>query len=290
MQAESRKVGQKFDFTNNLISEHKLFIKIAKRFNIFEDSWKYILYYNPKMSNGYVKQCELEFRRELKTNRYISHIKSKTLKKPAFAIYINSSILGEMMISILLTLRSEIAKSAKQKTMTRCMKDFTIGFLSKDLLGDGSVIYNKANKSIVVEISEEDKNSQNDIANMFKYFGISINVFRNKIRLSSNLRTILWLLNIKAFKGHRNREKLINSVRKKTYFRYFYSRFKFYDKCTKYNFSDIHGLSLDASAMYLYRNTRKGLLEKKGIYYKLSGTGRKIVNTIREAENELTIL
>jgi len=289
MQAESRKNGHKFDFTNNLASEHKLFMQIAGRFGISHDLWKFEIFYNPNMSKDDVKKQVSIFKKNLCINRKITYVKSRTLSKVALAIYIDCNILAKIMISTMLKLRSKVANSMD----TKKLKEFAIGFICKDLLGDGTIICSPK-RGAYIEISEENLESQQDITQILGNLGIKTRINKNKIIFKTNLGVYLWLLRNKAFEGHINRRKLINFTLSNYYVKGLYNRFKKDIPYTSIGFANKNKLKLSTAQMFLRRNTIRGFLvyykNKNLNVYKLSPKGQIFLGIIKNAEKELTIL
>tara|TARA_Y100000310_G_C20679269_1_gene814952 strand:+ start:1304 stop:2692 length:1389 start_codon:yes stop_codon:yes gene_type:complete len=287
MQAESRKTGTKFDFTNNLISEHKIFINVTKEFGIPKESWKYSFFYNPNMKKKTTIKQISKFKKEFNINYKVNPIKNERLTKVAFCCCINKTLLGQIMINLLCQIRSTI--SHDETFFIKNINNFAKGFISKTLLGDGTVVLNKTNKGIVVSISEQDPQSQEDIKKILKKFGIKSFFMQNKIILNTKFKEYLWLLENNAFINHQNRIKLIKLIFNILYIDSFYTRLNIKGETDKEKFSEKHNLSKGTANMYLYRNYKKGFLTKKGKSYQLSKEGKNCINILKRAKRELSL-
>lgn len=290
MQAESRKNGPKFDFTNNLVSEHKLFMDVARRFRILKHLWKYQIFYNSLIPKEKVAEEVSVFKEKLDIDDKIIFTENKLLTKIALTIYIDCNVLSEVMMSLMRMLRSRVANSIE----TNELREFAIGFICKDLLGDGTVIHNKANGKIEIVISEENLQSQKEISNVLNHFGIRTNISKNRIYLQTNLNIYLWFLENKAFEGHENRRKLIKAILNNYYIKRLYSRFKNDVSYNCVEFAKEHKLLLPTAQKFLRDNTKRGFLncnrDKRLNAYTLSSKGQDFIRIIKNAEKELTTL
>lgn len=290
MQAESRKNGHKFDFTNNLVAEHKLFMQVAERFGVPKNLWKFEIFYNPSMSKEDVEKQVSIFKENLSINKKITYVESRTLSKVALAIYIDCNILAKIMILLMLRLRSRVANLMNTKEL----REFAIGFICKDLLGDGTIICNPS-RGAYIEISEENLESQKDITKILNNLGIKTRINKNKIIFKNNLDVYLWLLKNKAFEGHVNRKKLLNFILSNYYVKSLYNRFKKNIHYTPLEFAKEHNLLLSTAQMFLRRNAIRGFLvydknNKRLNVYKLSTKGQKFMKIIEDTQKELTTL
>ena len=282
MQAESRKAGTKFDFTNNLISEHKLFTKVAENFGIKKQSWKYSFFYNPYMKEEDTNIQVSKFKKEFNISHKVNLIKNERLTKVAFCSYINSTLLGWIMTNILCQLRSEMGR---QRSNNERATNFRKGFISKVLLGDGTVVLNKANKGLDISISEQDPQSQKDIKRILKKEEIGSYFMQNRIDLLTGFEEYLWLLKNNAFINHPNRKKMIRCILSNFYVNCFYTRLR--EKIDKEQFQKKHKLNKNPTNIFLYRNYKRGYLIKKGKTYELSKKGKEAISILKNAEKEL---
>lgn len=283
MQAESRKIGYKFDFTNNLISEHKLFIEVAEQLGISRSRWSFGVIYNPNLGETEVFAAKELFAQNLnlaKQNGYIT--KSRTINDVAYSIYISSTLLNLVMNTLLKIFMKELPVYVQQKGN---IKEFCKGFVLKDLLGDGTIVFPSVH-GVQIVISEEDKEAQNAIACMFRIFGIAAYKNLNKIYLSTNFDSVLWFLQNDAFLGHiKNQKKLESYVKRNFYFTMLEKRIKHIkSKVDAKTFANLAGLKLPNAKRYLETAYRRGFLQKMKYngnnFYNLTDKGNKFLYTM----------
>ena len=282
MQAESRKYGKKFDFTNIFISEHKVFLDVAEEFGMSLSQWSFGVIYNPNISEKDVLVAKEEFAKELglqKDKGYIT--KSQTITKFAYSISISSKLLNMVMNKTLKKLRKEVYRFAHNNEF----KSFCMGFLLKDLLGDGTVGF-PSPKSIQICISEPDTKAQKDIINIAEIFGINARVNDIRIYLSTNFDSLLWFLQNKAFYNHKkNRQKIEYFIRKGFYFNILEERLKTINSTTNAKtFAAVNNIKILTAKRYLERKYDRGFLEKaiqNGINtYRLSSKGNEFLRSM----------
>lgn len=283
MQAESRKGGLKFDFTNNLLSEHQLFIDVAERFGVSMDLWNYQVFFNSSMNNDELSKDISKIKNMFCISKKIILTENNLLNKVALTIYIDSNLLAIIMINIMRILRKRIADNLD----FAFLKNFAIGFVSKDLLGDGSVT--SRGGAIDIMISEQDLHSQRDIVKIFGNLGIRTSTYRNRILLKTDLITYLWFIENKVFAGHQNRKKLLKLILNNYYIKSLYDRINGYTSYTARKLADRHGLKRDTAYMFLLRNKRRGFLENNHSCFILTNQGQEFIRIINEAKNELII-
>ena len=278
MQAESSKKGKKFDFTNNFLSEIKLFMKVSEKFGIKNKSWKFTLFHNPKLNSKEINIQLNIFKRMFNTvNQTISVVKNKNLIKFTYNCHVNSILLNEIMNSLLIKIRKLLADSTNKK-----LTNFAKGFILKDLLGDGTVVTNKHSLDIV--ISEVDILSQEDIVKILKnYFNIKASLQGIKINLSTGFNEYLWMLKNKAFIGHlRNRQKLISYIKSNYYINCLYQRLNNLENGFTNEFAKKHSISNKAAEAYLRSNMKRGYLvrskQKRIAKYTISKKGKEFLN------------
>lgn len=283
MQAESRKIGYKFDFTNKLISEHKLFIEVAEQLGIYRSQWSFGVIYNPKLKEEDVSNVKELFAQRLGLNEQNGYItKSITVKNVAYMISISSTILNLIMNTVLKTLMEKMHIFADKNEN---FKDFCKGFVLKDLLGDGTIVFPSIYGMQIV-ISEQDKESQKYIMKMFEIFNISTNSISNRIYVSTNFESTLWFLQNNAFLGHEeNRMKLQSYIKRNFYFTNLESRLKLINgKSTSRTFANASGLKLQTAKRFLERTYRRDFIKKekytnKNFYY-LSEKGEEFLKVM----------
>jgi len=287
IQAESAKKGGRFSFTNKLLSEIKFFIDIFKRFNV-KEKWHYTLYYNPKVRKSLNKEIR-KLKDGLGNHRIkISLVKNKSISTIAYNINIQSTVLRIIMITLLKRIRKEISTL---KTLNKTLVEFAIGFISKDLIGDGTAVL-RSNNSININISEQDLEAQKDIVNILEKFNIKSNIVGIKINLSTNFQNLLWYIENRAFVGHHyNRLKLLYHFLNSKETRNVFERFKGVKRIHYKNFSTLNNLNHGTGQMFLLRAFKKGYLsfEGKGTY-SLNLNGTYLINTIKYANKEFLSL
>jgi len=283
MQAESRKFGYKFDFTNKLISEHKLFIEVAEQLGISRSQWSFGVIYNPQLKEEDVYKIKKLFAQKLcldEQNGYIT--KSATIKNVAYMISISSTILNLVMNTVLKTLMEKIHMYAGKN---EDFKEFCKGFVLKDLLGDGTIVFPSIH-AVQIVVSEEDKEAQNSIASMFEIFDVATYKNLNKLYLSTNFDSILWFLQNEAFLGHgENRKKLESYAKRNFYFNVLEKRIKHINsKVDAKVFADLISIKLQSAKRYLERTHRRGFLQKEKChgnnFYNITDKGRKFLCTM----------
>jgi len=290
MQAESSKKGGHFDFTNKFLSEIELFIEVVELFGISKKEWKYVLFYKPFMKNEDLNKFINNFSKKFCiTKEKIITIKNKNLLDVIYSIYISSTLLREIMISLLIKIRSYIANS---KELDFYLKEFSKGFILKDLLGDGTVVMNKSSRGLEMNISEQDLSSQKDIIKILEKFGITTNCLGIKIHLSTNFKSCLWYLKNGAFIGHAyNRLKLLSYFLNLRYIKLFYERYKQFNKMHITSFAKLHDLNYRTSEMFLFRNYKKGYLNINGKgFYSINQLGKSLIEIIEKARKEYDTL
>jgi len=183
---------------------------------------------------------------------------------------------------------SQLNKNSKIK-----FKEFTKGFILKDLVGDGSVVLNNHNGLDIV-ISEQDKKSQELIIKILKLFDIHSLAHDIKIDVSTDFNSCLWFLENKAFLEHKkNRRKLLIYIINNYYFNCLYKRLKNIDGYSVKKFAGKHDLRYKSAQRYLYQNIKRGFIYKEGErIYKTTEKGKKFVKLINNAKiesNKLTL-
>ncbi len=284
MQAESRKNGPKFDFTNNLLLEHELFMNIGKRFGISKTLWNYQLFFNSDMDNDGLSKDINKIKKMFNVSKKIILTENNLLNKVALTIYIDSNLLAVIMINLMKILRRRVADSLDADFL----KDFAVGFVSKDLLGDGTVVSRGGEADIT--ISEQDLCSQEDIVKIFGNLGIRTSTYKNRILLKTDLNTYLWFIENKIFEGHKNREKIVKSILSNYYVKSLYDRFNGHDFYTAKDLSEKFKLKKSTAYMFLLRNKRRGFLENKDSCFTLTNKGQEFIKIINEAKIEVTNL
>lgn len=288
VQAESGKKGERFSFTNKFLSEITFFIEYFKNFGVNED-WNYIIYHNPKLKEELEKEVKL-LKDHLKiVNKKISLIKNKTLCHIIYNIDISSIVLRIIMITLLKTLRNYISDV---KMFSKELKEFAEGFIIKDLIGDGTVGFNKTSGGLNITISEQDLDSQKDIVKILKKLGISTNICGIKINLSRSLENYFWYLKKGAFVGHDyNRKKLLYHFLDSYYTKSFYERFSEFDRMHITSFAKVHNLSYNTAQMFLFRNSKRGYLDFEGNgTYSLNQESESLIELIKNAKKEYGVL
>jgi hypothetical protein len=286
MQAESRKKGKKFDFTNKLHSEVLFFKKMFNKFGV-KEKWEYTLYYNPNKIN-LQKEMNIMKKRFTIPIKNVSCIEQNNLTDVAYSIHINSTILRIIMLSLLKSLRNQISTC----NGTFKLKDFATGFIIKYLAGDGHVCINNANSGLDVIITEKDKLSQLETTQILNNLNINSNLSGIKIKLSSNLKSMLWYLNHGAFLNHTyNRYKLVHYFLNLHYIKKFYKRFKYIKSISIKEFAKLNDLSYSSSSAYLNRHSKLGTLELGGKgTYKINEKGSKLIVLIKKIKDEYNSL
>lgn len=261
MQAESNKRGKKFGFTNIFLSEHRLFIEVAEQLGIRRNKWSIGVIYNPKLSETEIVNANIHFIKKLSLDKYKVYVsKSQTITKFAYQIAINSVILNKVMNVTLRKLRTESIKLASQN---QNFKEFCKGFLLKVLLGDGSVTF-PSSQNMQIHIMEPDKEAQNDLVKICRFFNISTNVQGIRLYLSADFESVVWYLKNGAFLGHeKNRRKLEEYAGRNYYFRTLEQRLKTINlKINSRKFAEINNIKLPAAKRYLERSCARGYINK----------------------------
>lgn len=285
IQAEARKNGSKFDFTNVLKSEHKIILDIFKNyFGVSRSRWSFGLICNPKFSKDRIEEEKLSFAKELGLNPKKGYdTRSKTIISFAYNIYINRKILNLVMNKILILLREDADKKIGNKNL----KEFYRGFLIKCLLGDGHVAINRDLTSMDLILSEKNKKAQQDIMNILNSFNINSRASGIRIDISTNIDACMWFLENGLFIGHnKNRNKFLKFLNNNFYIKTRLKRFsKIGNSCTTKEFAEKNLLSCNTAKMYLNRNVERGFLKNSykpntGFVYKLTNKGSKFLSTI----------
>lgn len=285
MQAESRKFGEKFDFTNILVSEHKKFLEVSEILGVNKRLWKFGLIYNPYLTKELIENYIDIFSKELGIeNGYVT--KSNTITTVAYAIYIPSTILNEIMNLVLQILRKFIIVLAKNPK-NKCALEFCKGFIIKYLLGDGTVNVRKDLTQMELVLSENDKDAQKDTMDMLNIFDIHSNTKGIKTDISTDFESCLWFLENDLFIGHKkNREKFLKYLAHNFYVKKRFERFSsFSGECTIKDFAQKNSLSYGTAEMYLYRNMKRGFLElfykpKTETSYRLTNKGKEFLSVV----------
>lgn len=280
MQAESRKFGYKFDFTNIRVSEHKLFVQVAEQLGISRSAWSFEVHYNPKLTILEAQEAKNKFASELYLDNQKGCItKNNTITSIAYTIDISRIILNLVMNKVLKILGEEVLFYAKQ---SNDFMEFCEGFLLKDLLGDGTVTF-PSKKGMQIVISEQDKESQKYIVKMFEIFDIKTNLILNRIYISTNFESVLWFLQNKAFLGHdENMMKLKSYVKRNFYFTNLEWRLKLLNgKINSRTFANASGLKLPAAKRFLERTYLRKFIKKEKYknnnFYYLNQKGKEFL-------------
>lgn len=297
IQAESRKSGEKFDFTNRILSEHIKFVKVAESFGLSRNMWSYQIFHNPNLTEDEIERYKTEFCRALSISIAKGGCtKSNTVKTVAFNICINSKILNFLFMSILKNLKDSIlSENIREDDF---LKEFSEGFIIKSLLGDGTVTIHK-DKEMQICISEQDRTSQRDIVSFFEQLGFRTNTFENKIYLCKDLALYLWMIRNEVFKEHaQNRGKFLASVFSNFYIKKLNSRLNaLLDKPLTYSeFAKKNNIHKKTALKWLNDNVKRGFIEKeviienrnKAIKYKLTSRGLRTLKTLQKGIGELT--
>ncbi len=285
MQAESRKSGDSFDFTNIFISEHKLFIDVAEELGISRGAWSFGLICNPKISLENIENAAENFRKETGlTHSKFYYARSKTLLNIAYIISVKRKLLNIVLNKILISLRKEVININLPEA-----KEFCKGFIIKYLLGDGTATVKKDLTCMDVVLSEKDIVSQKDFMEMLKMFGIKSNANGIKVDISTDFNACMWLLENDVFIGHgRNREKFSRYLKHNYFIKTKFDRFSSLDGfCTSKEFAEKNNLKDSAAKMYLFRNSKRGFLEtfqisNKETSYKLTNKGKHFLQIIKD--------
>ena len=283
MQAESRKGGHKFEFTNISIELHQQFLNSAKEyFGIPPSAWKFGVIYNPKYSDEKVEYEKKKFGKVtgiIQDRGYVT--KSNTVSTFAYQIYIDKKMLNHVMNYLLISLRNP---SDKDKELL-IWKEFYTGFIIKCMRGDGHITLNKQLNHIEIVLTEPDRIAQINIIEILNLFGIKASVNGIRIDISTNVEACLWFFENGLFLGHQdNREKLIKYLRNNYYTNILNKRLKIIgDCCTIQEFSKKNMISCATAGMYLLRNAERGFLEnikkdKKRVEYKLTEKGEHFLS------------
>jgi len=286
LQAEGGKKSDKISFTNSIINEHKIIVKVAELyFGIPKDKWKVCLYYNPNLiSKEKAKQMSEDFVNEVSIpNAKIGLVEHYGLTKTNFQIYISSQIFNRIFNNVLKFLR----KFAVKYNLT----EFCKGFIIKTILGDGTAMVTKDLTHLDITISEIDRDAQKDLINMLKLFSINSSVYKNRIDISTDFNSCIWFLENNLFEGHEeNRRKFLTYVINNYYFSLLYKRLKTLNGITKIKeFAEKNGLKEKTAKMYLARNFRRGFIKrvKRGCY-EISTMGKKFITLYESALSELS--
>ncbi|MFA4887391.1 MAG: hypothetical protein WC595_04210 [Candidatus Nanoarchaeia archaeon] len=257
MQAESRKDGSKFDFTNILISEHKKFVNVCETFGLSKENWKLGIIYNPSFSEEQVEFYKNKFLNQLSIN-FGYKTKSSTITTVAYTIYIDNTTLNKIMLSLLRSLRSFAAERIEN-----CWIEFSRGFVAKELLGDGTIL-NHIRGGIRVILSEEDPSAQNDFVRILSKFKIKANTIKNVVHLQSDFESNCWFFKNQCFVGtFESRKRLIRYLLRNSETNLLMKRFsRFSRPVTAAPFAKLNHLSIPTARMYLHRNAQRGLIKK----------------------------
>lgn len=287
MQAESGKRGQRLDFTNTFMSEHKIFVDVAEQYlGIQRNSWSFGLICNPVLSLQEIERIGAEFAKEINLKSKYYHTRSKTILKVAYTICINRKLLNLVMNNVLIKIRTEVAENGKNNLD---FMEFSKGFIIKCLLGDGHISVGRNLTSADIVLSEPDIQTQNDFMKMLRCFGIHSNVGGIKVDISTDFDSMIWFLENGLFLGHKeNRDRFLKYIKNNFYVGTRFRRFSTIDGCCNIEeFAKNNSLSCTSAQMYLYRNMKKSFLEnisklKNRPIYKVTNKGEKFLNLIRE--------
>lgn len=283
MQAESRKQGYKFEFTNTSIELHQQFLDIAKEyFGIPLAAWKFGVIYNPKYSNQIVEREMKRFGELTGINQDRGYVtKSNTISTFAYQICIDKKMLNQVMNYLLISLRTPSDKNRGKLIW----KEFYTGFIIKCMRGDGHITLNKQFNHIEIVLTEPDRRAQIDIIKILNLFEIKANVNGIRMDISTNFEACLWFFENGLFLGHQgNREKLTKYLINNYYINIFNKRLKIIENgCTIQEFSKKSKLSYATAGMYLLRNAKRGFLknvkkDKKRVEYKLTEKGEHFLS------------
>ncbi|MBI2109954.1 LAGLIDADG family homing endonuclease [Candidatus Woesearchaeota archaeon] len=292
MQAESRKYGYHFDFTNILIKEHKIFLEVAEILGIDRKRWKFGLIYNPQLSKEDINSSIKNFSNEL-TIKCGYMTKSKTITKVAYSSYISSKILNHVMNSILKKLRKDLVSYIMHNEYA---KEFYRGFIIKYILGDGTITLHKNDNGASIVLSEGDYQSRIDFMNILKLFNINSTSYSIKITISTDLNSILFFMENDLFDGHyKNRKKLLSSFISNYYIKTFFDRLNEIKEPTSIRkFSIANKIPYNTSNMALHRYKKRGFLnsfkEKNKTLYHLTPKAEKYLDVVSKAKEDLTTL
>lgn len=288
MQAESRKYGDKFDFTNVLINEHKLFIDIAyKYFGINRNIWNLTVFFNKSKLNAKdILKYEMEFKNKLNLSPIkVYHVPHKTITNTCYSISINCRILNKIMNSLLITMRQIMIENNEDS-----IKDCSKGFIVKSLLGDGTAGVLADYKNLEIVLFEQDKKAQNDITKILRNFDINSNINGIRLDISTKLDSCMWFLENNLFTGHiKNRNKFLCYLKNNLHLNRMVKRFSTMDKdITISEFAKLNNLTKGTAHMYLFRNVKLGFLtsysSNKLNFYRLSTKGKKFLDLLKEKE------
>lgn len=304
LQAEGRKSGSRFDFTNTLVEEH------ARLVNFVNDivkgaEWSMDVFYNAGLTDKVARQKLQYFLKTVKISpRRVSFIKHQTVSDCAFTVRINSTVLGEMLMAALRMIRSKAAELARDGKLERGLREFCKGFALKDLLGDGSVALQlirgrRKSRGMIITLNEVNEMFQADIISILSGLGLRTTpCSKNKtsrIGLRKNLQTYIWILKNGAFVEHfRNRGKFLASFYDNHYTKKLLRLSGFRGKAmTTQQFAKITRISTDAAHMYLSRHVKKGHLyllggkNRRENKYGLTREGELLVKALERGLEEL---
>jgi len=291
MQAESRKVIGKFEFTNTLIDTHIQFIDIAEKLGISRNSWSVGLICRKASSKINIDFYKERFLRETKLSKINYKTESKTLLSAAYQIYISSSILNRIMNGTLVILRKRIIDELN-KGNNKNYQDFYKGFIIKYLLGDGTITFpSKSNAQVI--LTEANAESRRDFQSMLRLFSINSCQQGIKIYISTNFGSLMWFLENNLFIGHtNNRKKLLDYILRNYFFRITYNRLLKVNNTAINEYAELLGLSYNTATMSLHRYKKRGFLDSKKIDGKtmffLTKKGHKFIELMKQAEIEFS--
>ena len=254
--------------------------------------WKFCFYYNPKLKESDLKEEINYFKGQLNITGNFTITKQKTLKNVAYNIYINSTLLNFIMINSLNKIRNYLTKVNKNTTL-KILKEFSKGYITKYMLGDGTVISRK--DGLQINITESDKFAKRDVSKiLLKFFNIKSSIIKNKLHLSTNFNSYFWFVENYAFVGHNyNRRKLLNYILKEFYINCLYSRLKDLSKVSVNDFATKNKLAIYIARKYLKDNSKRGFLKRinnKKEKYIITEKGLEFVSLVKNSKEELKAL
>lgn len=278
LQAEGSKRNNKLSFTNAIIEEHMLIVNAAnKYFGLPTEEWSVFVHYSPKlMELDEVKKVASKFIKKLNLKKESFRIvEHPGLTKTNFQISISSSILSKIFNAALVFLRKN----------TTNFNEFCKGFISKVLIGDGTVCLSKDLERLEIVISEVDLDAQKDLVSMLTSMGIHASIQVNKINISTNFYSCIWFLENNIFNTHKeNRKKFLTYILHNYYFTILFKRLNSLMKSkTVKKFALESNLKEKTARMYLLRNLKRGFVEKTKGGYKISEKGRKFLSLYKRS-------
>ena len=196
----------RLEFVNKSIQEHIDYLDYLNSLGISQDQISAGLITHPELLAS-INLSNFESKTGLKIQNISKSAKSR--RGYGYRLYIGSSIIAEIVLGSMDYLRNLMANSIWNKNL----RTLTEGFFAKLLNGDGTLtIVDKKRKipQMRVRIVDQKLSYLRDYGKIMEKFGFNpkINEKYIFVRSYTNLKDLLFLKRIRAFKDNPNEEKL----------------------------------------------------------------------------------